>query len=57
MEATIRIAGATTTGREALGDVVTTTATSSLAEATTTIARYPTTREALEAAEDIASPR
>lgn len=56
-EATIRIVGATTTEMEALGDVATTTVTSSRVEATTITVRDLTTRVALEAVVDIASPR
>lgn len=57
MEATIRIAGATTTEMEVLGVVVATTVTSSRVEATTTTARDLTTRAPLEAVVAIASPR
>lgn len=58
MEATARIAGDRTTGMEAQEAVVVdTTATSSLEAVTTTTARAPTTRVALEQVEATANHR
>lgn len=57
MEATTRIAGEITTGTEAQEVVVDTTAASSLEAVTTTTARSPTTRVALDHLEATASHR